>query len=174
MSSDKTKDHLLNLNALRIKKQIENFPGLVGDRDSNGCMIFKGKESTNKYGTYQITASDGTRIKGAHRVAYYLHNGEIDNKLNVCHSCDNKLCCNPEHLWQGTQKENLQDMSKKGRHVGNLGKKHTKESITKISKASSGKNNAFHGKNHTEETKAKMREAWKIRKGKGEANLVAN
>jgi len=131
MSSKKTKDHMARVNKLRIERQIEKFPKYVADKDESDCMLFTGSVSTNKYGTYQIIAEDGTRVKGAHRVAFYLHNGSINNNLNVNHSCDNKLCCNPDHLWQGTQKENLQDMSSKGRHIGNLGKKHTKEAIAK-------------------------------------------
>ena len=52
----------------------------------------------------------------AYRFSYLLHNGHLDPDLLVCHTCDNPLCCNPKHLWQGTHKDNSADMIAKGRH----------------------------------------------------------
>lgn len=57
----------------------------------------------------------------AHRLAYFLHHGHIDPKLDVLHGCDNPPCCNPAHLTQGTDAENIGDAMKRGRpHRGNL------------------------------------------------------
>ncbi len=61
-------------------------------------------------------------VRLAHRYAYESAKGAIPvgagfHGTCVCHSCDNKRCCNPAHLFLGTQKENLRDMWKKGRNA---------------------------------------------------------
>jgi len=53
----------------------------------------------------------------AHRVAFELATGIEPGKKQVCHSCDNMKCVNPKHLFIGTQKDNLQDMKRKNRHL---------------------------------------------------------
>lgn len=53
----------------------------------------------------------------AHRFAWELVNGQIPNSLLVCHSCDNPGCVKPNHLFIGTQTDNMRDMMKKNRHA---------------------------------------------------------
>jgi len=50
-----------------------------------------------------------------HRVVWILLYGKLDRHTYVCHHCDNRKCINPEHLFIGTQKDNMIDCSKKGR-----------------------------------------------------------
>lgn len=69
------------------------------------------------YGEVRIVRkSTGKPInEGAHRYSFILHGGYIEKGKRICHTCDNKRCCNPKHLWKGTQTQNLEDMHKKGR-----------------------------------------------------------
>lgn len=53
----------------------------------------------------------------SHRYSWYLAYGEIPEGLFVLHKCDNKICCNPNHLFLGTQKDNSDDKVSKQRHT---------------------------------------------------------
>jgi hypothetical protein len=55
------------------------------------------------------------RMRLATRIAYFLQYGEDPHPLMVCHTCDNPPCCRGEHLFKGTQANNLSDMTSKGR-----------------------------------------------------------
>lgn len=82
------------------------------------CWVWAGART--RYGQLTIGSSVlGTkRSVKAHRVAYALHNGSIDPRLLVCHTCDVELCVLPEHLYQSTHKDNADDRQSRGRWRG--------------------------------------------------------
>jgi len=78
----------------------------------SGCWVHINKPFKNKY----IYLTHGHSDKYlAHRLSYIIHKGSIPERMTILHSCDNPPCINPDHLSIGTQKENLADMTSKGR-----------------------------------------------------------
>ena len=90
---------------------IERITNKIKKCTDTGCWNWLGTKTIRGYGQLII---DGQKLY-AHRVSYALFHGELPRTLNVCHKCDNVQCVNPDHLFLGTQKDNLQDMSAKGR-----------------------------------------------------------
>lgn len=74
------------------------------------CWLWTASLSTHGYGQIGV----GRRIQRAHRVAWFLTFGTWPTD-KVCHRCDNPLCVKPDHLFLGTQADNLKDMRDKGR-----------------------------------------------------------
>jgi len=75
------------------------------------CWLWTGAKSDSGYGSFRWG-----RTQCAHRVAWMLAHGcDVPVGMDIMHSCDTPLCCNPAHLSPGTAKANLQQASRRGR-----------------------------------------------------------
>lgn len=79
---------------------------------SDGCWNWHGPPASNGYGQFSFDKQKWL----PHRLSYTLYKEAIPHKLLVCHTCDNRLCVNPEHLYLGTHVDNNNDTVNRGRN----------------------------------------------------------
>lgn len=77
------------------------------------CWLWIAAIDTNGYGAVKHLG----KKRNSHRIAYELSYGPVDRNMDIMHSCDVRLCCNPRHLSPGTRLENVHDALNKGRHA---------------------------------------------------------
>lgn len=104
------KNNLIPLTRDILNSISERFWKKVDIKGENDCWNWMGATSYG-YGQFGINY----KLIRSHRISYMLSNGEIPDNFVICHSCDNKKCCNPKHLFLGTQSENILDAVNKGR-----------------------------------------------------------
>lgn len=90
--------------------------------DKTECWNWNGYKNKKGYGTINIEGRKACDVL-AHRASYTLFIGVITNGMLVLHKCDNPSCVNPDHLFQGTAKDNTQDAINKGRQFWQKRKK---------------------------------------------------
>lgn len=91
-------------------------------RFKTSCILWDKAVNSSGYG---VLWTNG-KMEYAHRKAYTDTKGDIPKGQFVCHSCDNKLCINPEHLFIGSPKENSSDMVNKNRQAKGVKTNHAK------------------------------------------------
>ena len=99
-------------------KDVERFWSKVDKNGSNGCWIWKAGDNGDGYGKFYIHVESGYPQRYAHHVSWVLAYGDIPDGLWVLHKCDTPACIRPEHLFLGTQTDNMQDAAQKGRVKG--------------------------------------------------------
>lgn len=79
-----------------------------------GCWPWQGASMTSGYGSFGVERG---QMVGAHRYSWQIANGPIPNGMWVLHTCDNRPCVNPAHLWLGSALDNNRDAIAKGRRA---------------------------------------------------------
>jgi hypothetical protein len=90
----------------RLRKKIKEKSIII-----NSCWEYQGFLDEDGYAMFNYRGLS----KRAHRISYLCFKGKIPSGLLICHTCDNRKCLNPDHLYAGTPKDNMQDAINRGR-----------------------------------------------------------
>jgi len=82
-------------------------------QSTNGCWLWMRQKDKDGYGQWRWSSKG--KWQKAHRESYQAFKGAIPDGLCVLHTCDTPACCNPDHLYAGTRKDNVRDMIDRGR-----------------------------------------------------------
>lgn len=111
-----SKEHASKLNLVLDEKQY--ILDRIEINNENGCWEWTGTCFFGGYARAGLYKREGKKFsQRANRMSYEVFVGKIPKGFLVCHSCDNPKCVNPEHLFLGTSKDNMQDMVDKGRSL---------------------------------------------------------
>lgn len=95
-------------------KDRERFLSKFSQRPGQ-CWLWRDAKTSHGYGQFSVGGREDQKKCGAHVLAYWLFIGPVPDGFSVCHSCDRRACCNPDHLFLGTHQDNMDDMKAKGR-----------------------------------------------------------
>ncbi len=104
--------------ARRIPGSVEErFWRFVSPEPNSGCWLWCGSTDKKGYGQLRIRQRGAGALAYATHVSLRLHGRPIRDGMQACHHCDVPACVNPDHLFIGTQLDNIHDAMAKGRHV---------------------------------------------------------
>lgn len=89
---------------------------------SGECWVWTGGRNSDGYGNCHMPIDGRLKSQKAHRAAWRLTRGDIPQGMSVLHRCDNPPCVNPDHLFLGTQADNMRDCREKGRYSHKSGR----------------------------------------------------
>lgn len=96
-------------------------------RIGDGCWEWHGAKNEAGYGLFTLVK--GT-TQSTHRIAWELERGQIPDGAHVLHTCDNRSCVRPSHLFLGTHLDNMRDMRAKGRRASFRGEDNGRSKLT--------------------------------------------
>lgn len=100
---------------------VERFHRHTEPEPNSGCLLWIGARFANGYGRVRLST---TKTMVAHRLAWILEHGLIPAGLCACHRCDTRPCVNTDHLFLGTNHDNILDCVAKGRRARLAGVDH--------------------------------------------------
>jgi hypothetical protein len=109
-----------------MKTAKERFDSKWEEDELRGCWLWTAACYGTGYGVLRVNG----RNHHAHRMSWRFHRGEIPEGMHVLHKCDVRSCVNPDHLFLGTNDDNIQDCISKGRWA--CGEKAAKAKLTTV------------------------------------------
>lgn len=97
----------------------------IDKKEEDDCWEWMGFKNQKGYGRMSINK----KLHSCHRIVYELIHNSVPKGMLVCHSCDNPSCCNPRHLFLGTNKDNINDM--KNKHRQSMGEHRPHHKLTR-------------------------------------------
>ena len=93
----------------------QRFMDKVSPEPNSGCWLWAAHTNHKGYGRF-ARGPRGAGMITAHRASYEIYTGPISTGAHVLHHCDNPSCVNPEHLWVGSNQDNVDDKMRKKRY----------------------------------------------------------